>query len=92
MAAPSAVPLAMADAPSNAGGRCGAQHGKARSSLIKLDFLPGIGGNFASPLGGISGPKAAHRRRLPAISEPPATAAPRSRSTYDHYVSSIWYS
>ena len=30
-----------------------------------------IGGNFASPLGGILGPKAAHRRRSPAISEPP---------------------
>jgi hypothetical protein len=37
--------------------------------------------NFASPLGGILGPKAARRRRSPAISEPPATAAPRSRST-----------
>ena len=42
--------------------------------VIKLDFWPEIGGNFASPLGGIWGPKAA-------TSEPRATAAPRSRST-----------
>ena len=50
-------------------------------TVLKLDFGPEIGGNFASPLGGIWGPKAARRRRSPAISEPPATAAPRSRST-----------
>jgi hypothetical protein len=40
-------------------------------------------GNFASSLRGIWGPKAARRRRSPANSEPPATAAPRSRSTSD---------
>ncbi len=44
-------------------------------------FGPKSGGNFASPLGGIWGPKAARRRRSPAISEPPATAAPRSIQT-----------
>ena len=49
-------------------------------TVLKLDFWPEIGGNFASSLGGISGPKAARRRRSPAISEPPATAAPRSAS------------
>ncbi len=59
---------------------------KEKVTVLKLDFGPEIGGNFASPLGGILGPKAARgpragRRRSPAISDPPATAAPRSRST-----------
>ncbi len=62
-------------------GACGADLAWPNFTVLKLDFLAEIGGNFASPLRGILGPKAARRRRSPAISEAPATAAPRSRST-----------